>query len=476
MVVAAESDADALGKLDWTGMEVETYVAAYNQSDWRDQARKARFKDPIQGGLEAVRMWGQQCDLLLSDQPLTARLKEFGADVLFGDWAYYCTPALSEVLKLPRVTVSNIPILDPVHTTWDRSTGRRMHAANMLAYTPQVGTGFPSAMNLVQRVENVITYAVASFIDWIAFHRMIYKPLGEKHGIDLGTPEALGRGVMHLFNVDFALEFPRKLPPNVKLVGPLMPEPAKPLPADLEEFMAGSGDMGVVYVSLGTVCSIGAQEFRKLAAALSALPAHVIWKVGADDLPEGVSLAALGLGDNVKVVQWAPQNDLLGHAKTRAFLTHGGVNGLYEAAYHGVPIAGIPLIADQKDNVAKAVHRGFGLAVDPRGGLTAARIGGALQRLLAEPGFRAAAGKLSRRLRSRPRTPAQEAADWVQHVIETDGEPYLHTPEDAIPLASLLLLDVFTFLLVAMLAPIGLAWMVGSRVLAHVRAPKTKTA
>lgn len=73
--MAAESDASALGKLDWSGMEVETYVAAYNQSDWRDQARKARFKDPIQGGLEAVRMWGQQCDLLLSDKALTARLK-----------------------------------------------------------------------------------------------------------------------------------------------------------------------------------------------------------------------------------------------------------------------------------------------------------------------------------------------------------------------------------------------------------------
>lgn len=58
--------------------------------------------------------------------------------------------------------------------------------------------------------------------------------MGKRHGIDLGTPEALRRGVMHLFNVDFALEFPRKLPPNVKLVGPLMPEPAKPLPADLE--------------------------------------------------------------------------------------------------------------------------------------------------------------------------------------------------------------------------------------------------
>lgn len=81
-----------------------------------------------------------------------------------------------------------------------------------------------------------------------------------------------------------------------------------------------------------------------------------------------------------------------------------------QAAYHGVPIAGIPLIADQLDNVMKAVHRGFGLAINPKGGLKADAISTALRRLLAEPAFRAAAGKLSRRLRSRPRTPAQEAA------------------------------------------------------------------
>ena len=55
-----------------------------------------------------------------------------------------------------------------------------------------------------------------------------------EHSIDLGSKEALRRGVMHLFNTDFALEWPRALPPTVKLVGPLMPEPAKPLPPDLQ--------------------------------------------------------------------------------------------------------------------------------------------------------------------------------------------------------------------------------------------------
>ena len=65
--------------------------------------------------------------------------------------------------------------------------------------------------------------------------------------------------------------------------------------------MEGSGEAGVVYVSLGTVCSIGEAELRELARALSRLPCRVIWKVGADDLPEGLAMAALGLGSNIKV-------------------------------------------------------------------------------------------------------------------------------------------------------------------------------
>lgn len=71
--------------------------------------------------------------------------------------------------------------------------------------------------------------------------------------------------------------------------------------ARAQEFMAGSGDAGVVYASMGTVCSIGPEEFAELAAALSALqPTRVLWKLGAGDLPDGISLPSMGLGPNVK--------------------------------------------------------------------------------------------------------------------------------------------------------------------------------
>lgn len=68
-----------------------------------------------------------------------------------------------------------------------------------------------------------------------------------------------------------------------------------------QAFVNGSGAAGVVYTSLGTVCSIGDGEFRELAQALTALaPTRVLWKVAPDDLPQGLTLAGLGLGLNVK--------------------------------------------------------------------------------------------------------------------------------------------------------------------------------
>ena len=44
--------------------------------------------------------------------------------------------------------------------------------------------------------------------------------------------------LMHLIGGDLALEQPRPLPPKVKLVGALMPRPAKALPSELEVCLA----------------------------------------------------------------------------------------------------------------------------------------------------------------------------------------------------------------------------------------------
>lgn len=52
------------------------------------------------------------------------------------------------------------------------------------------------------------------------------------------------------------------------------------------------------------------------------------------------------------------------HPKTRAFITHGGTNGIYEAIYHGVPMVGIPLFADQPDNMVHMTAKGAAVTVN----------------------------------------------------------------------------------------------------------------
>ena len=55
---------------------------------------------------------------------------------------------------------------------------------------------------------------------------------------------------------------------------------------------------------------------------------------------------------------------ILGHPKTKAFVTHGGANGIYESIHHGIPMVGIPLFGEQHDNIAHMVAKGAALSVD----------------------------------------------------------------------------------------------------------------
>ena len=67
----------------------------------------------------------------------------------------------------------------------------------------------------------------------------------------------------------------------------------------------------------------------------------------------------VSLSDNVKVASWLPQNDILGHSSTRLFINHGGVHGVMEAVFHGVPMICAPFFGDQYGKAHEAKAKGF---------------------------------------------------------------------------------------------------------------------
>ncbi|KAL5216434.1 hypothetical protein ABZP36_007835 [Zizania latifolia] len=111
----------------------------------------------------------------------------------------------------------------------------------------------------------------------------------------------------------------------------------------------------VVYVSFGSwVGPIGNEKIRELALGLEAtgrpflwaLKKHPSWRTG---LPGGYAERVAGRG---KLVEWAPQEDVLRHGAIGCYLTHCGWNSTVEAIQHGVRMLCYPVSGDQFINCA----------------------------------------------------------------------------------------------------------------------------
>ena len=72
-----------------------------------------------------------------------------------------------------------------------------------------------------------------------------------------------------------------------QVLGPILADKAKPLPADVDSFLTQGGleGGGAVYVSMGTLARLDATELHSMAQALSGLPNPVLWKLDAAHLP-----------------------------------------------------------------------------------------------------------------------------------------------------------------------------------------------
>lgn len=80
------------------------------------------------------------------------------------------------------------------------------------------------------------------------------------------------------------------------------------------------------------IWSAEAAELRAIAQGLSAIaPAKVLWKLSDSDVVM-LNNGSLAVGSNVKIVKWAPQNDVLGHPRVRAFYTQAGANSFNEVS------------------------------------------------------------------------------------------------------------------------------------------------
>ncbi len=355
---------------------------------------------------------GRLCRRLLRNADTLAAVRDFKPDLAVTDALYPCATILADVLSIPRVEFSPTTLSEPVHAL-------QLGYVASPATVPAYGSALAAPHTFGERFANWIAHLIVEKVVLPKFHTL-EAALRAEFGAPQRKEAAPPR--LFLFNANFALDSPRQLPEGVIPVGPLLAAPARPLTgalADLET-EALKAQKPFVYVSFGSMFKMtNATEVRTLAAALNALDRPVLWQTSAGGLPRGLAIADLDLGPHVRVVPWAPQNDVLGSPALGLFISHGGTNSVYEAAYHGASMVNVPFMGDHRDHAVKAAARGFSVTVD-RATLAAGNptsLVEAANKVLGDPGFRRAAEKVGALLRAHPKTAAERAAEWIEAAL-----------------------------------------------------------
>jgi UDP:flavonoid glycosyltransferase YjiC (YdhE family) len=176
----------------------------------------------------------------------------------------------------------------------------------------------------------------------------------------------------------------------------------------LPDWWRGS-DRPLVYMTFGSVIghlpeAIGV--YRMALEAISGLAARVLLTVGRAIDPGRVG----PVPENTHVEQWVPQSDVLTHAAV--VVCHGGSGTTFGALAAGAPLVISPLFADQSMNGRVVETAGCGLVVRGRdlavgelrglGRSDIAPLRDAIERVLREPAYRAAAHEVAAELAAMP--------------------------------------------------------------------------
>ncbi|XP_068250479.1 UDP-glucosyltransferase 2-like [Palaemon carinicauda] len=313
------------------------------------------------------------------------------------------------------------------------------------AYVPFVYSTMTFPMSLLQRLRNAWYHLVFSLC-WDVFMILpnFQKKLWSKFPnlpplSDIERNQSLTLTNSH-FSLGSAVPL---LPSQVEVACMQCRSLLEPLPNDLQEWIDGSGTEGVIYVNIGSFSSSSSkdEQFLKiLLEAFNRIHQRIIWRY--EEIVPNLPM-------NVMIMNGGPQQDILGHPKVKAFLTHGGLLSFQEAVYHGKQLFALPSTLDQTKNSKAIVDKGIGVSV-PLDEVTSADqiVDGILDLIQDNKKYKKNMAKLSYSFRDQIHTPLDRAIYWTEYIIRNPGAAALKSPSAQLSWTKFLLLDILAIFLV----------------------------
>ncbi|XP_010624402.1 UDP-glucuronosyltransferase 1-1 isoform X1 [Fukomys damarensis] len=374
------------------------------------------------------------CSHLVHNKELMASLGESSFDAVLTDPFLPCGAIVAQYLAVPSVFFLNAL---PCGLHYGAT-----QCPNPLSYVPSSMSLNSDHMTFLQRVKNVlIALAQKVLCD------VVYPPYAllaaEVLQRDVTVQDLLASASVWLLRTDFVFEYPRPTMPNLVFIGGINCLHKNLLSQEFEAYINASGEHGIVVFSLGSMVSeIPEKKAMAIAEGLGQIPQTVLWRY--------TGTPPSNLAKNTILVKWLPQNDLLGHPKTRAFITHSGSHGIYEGICNGVPMVMMPLFGDQMDNAKRMETRGAGVTLNVLE-MTSDDLGNALKKVIYEKSYKENIMRLSSLHKDRPIEPLDLAVFWVEFVMRHKGAPHLRPAAHDLTWYQYHSLDVIGFLLAIVL-------------------------
>ncbi|XP_040461158.1 UDP-glucuronosyltransferase 1A7-like isoform X6 [Falco naumanni] len=375
-----------------------------------------------------------QCKDLFSSKETLQYLNQSGFDAVLTDPIVLCGATVANYFSLPSVFfVRGFPC---------SLQYKAPQCPSPLSYIPRTFTSYSDRMTFFQRVENALL-ALLELVYCNGFYEDAVEFSSEVLQRDVSLLDLLSSASVWLLRFDFVVEYVRPVMPNMVFVGGINCARRKPLSKEFEAIVNASGEHGIIVFSLGSMVSeIPMKKAKEIAEALGSVPQTVLWRYTGEAPPN--------LPKNVKLVKWLPQNDLLAHPKTRAFITHGGSHGVYEGICNAVPMVLMPLFGDQMDNAKRVESRGAGVTLNILE-MTSKDISAALKAVINDKKYKENIKRLSDLHLDRPIHPLDLAVHWVEFVMRHKGAPHLRPAAHDLNWIQYHSLDVIAFLLAVVL-------------------------
>ncbi|NWI86801.1 UD16 glucuronosyltransferase, partial [Pitta sordida] len=439
-IVAVVPDA-ALFLKSSQSFTVKTYSVPYTQKFVDEEYQKLGEKSleltvtaVLSNISQLTSLFTTACRHLLYDQELMRYLQDSKFDAIMMDPVLPCGPILAEHLSLPTVY-----FLRGLPCTLDYNAAQ---GPSPVSYVPRAFSTASDHMTFPERIKNFLL-GLSEGVFCHLFYAEYRNLASEFLQRDVTLLELFSQASVWLMRYDFVFEYPRPIMPNMVYVGGINCVQKKPLSEEFEAIVNASGEHGIVVFSLGSMVSeIPTKKAMQIAEALGTVPQTVLWRYTGPTPPN--------LPKNVKLVKWLPQNDLLAHPKTRAFITHGGSHGVYEGICNAVPMVLMPLFGDQMDNAKRVESRGAGLTLNILE-MTSEDISNALKAVINDKKYKENIQRLSDLHLDRPIHPLDLAVHWVEFVMRHKGAPHLRPAAHDLNWFQYHSLDVIAFLLVVAL-------------------------